>query len=185
MILNLLKRRWISVSMLSALRTLPDQFSVYMLTHQNDKIPVAVLDGTERWVKAISVEFMDGRKVSTYTINERFPESIMVDIGKFVAEHQLKNQPNKHDLQSMQSVAATNTAKTLGIDNNIDQLPRQITFHLNDYGTNERENMIAYLSSVDASSVDVSINLDFSRCSKEQLEANEDFLMFAGAITGK
>lgn len=185
MIYNLLKFRWISESMLSALRILPDQFSVYMLTHQNDKIPVAVLTGTERFVKAIVVEFMDGRKVETYTINERFPEPIMVDIGKFVTEHQIKNQPKKHDLQSMQSIAATNTAKNLGIDNNIDQLPRQITFNLNDYTTSERERMIAYLQAVDSSSVDVVINLDFSKCSKEQLESNEDFLLMAGAISTK
>lgn len=185
MIVNIFKRCWITESMLNALRCLPDQFSVYMLTHQNDRIPISVVTGTERWVKAIQVEFMDGRKSVTYTISERFPEVIMVDIDRFVEQYAMLNQPNKADLQQIQSAALQETVRELGIDNNIDNQSRQLTFHLNDYTQTEREKIIAYLQVVDFSTVDISINADFSRCTKEQMERNSDFLILANAATMK
>lgn len=184
MIHNLLKRRWISTSTIASLSVIPDQFSVFMITNQNDKIPVNKLSGKERWVKALAIEFMDGRKIATFTVNDLNADAILPKIKQFVEQHQIKGHL-KADLQKMQDESMRNTTQTLGIDNNIETLPRQITFHLNDYNKDEREKMIAYLSSVDSSSVDVVINLDFSRCSKEQLEGNDDFLLFAGAITGK
>lgn len=186
MFINVFGRQWIKPNHLTTLKTLPDQFSAFMVTHQNRLIPIASVTGNERWVKAIVVEFMDGRKTKSFMIdgpNELDMASHIIEINEFVADYGIKNQPKKRDLQTMQSAAVNSTEKTLGIYNDIEALPRQLTFHLNDYTTEERERIIAYLNSVDDKSVDVVVNLDFSRCSKEQLERNDDFLMFAKAMT--
>ena len=185
MIYNPLKLRWLSSSMLVYLRNLPDQFDVFMVTHQCDVVPISKVRGTERWVKSIRIDFM-GRSIQSYNINnthdiDRYYQSITM----LIDEYKIKTPINKAMLVKNQDQSLKETTDALGIDNNIDNLPRQLSFHLNDYTRSEREKLIAYLSSVDSSSVDVIINIDFSRCNNEQLQSNSDFITMSNAITNK
>ena len=184
MYINLFARRWCSPEMIDYLRFVPSEFKIRMVTHQNETIDRFYLTYRERWVKCLVVEFMDTGRCWTMTIdgpmtdeqgkNRIFALRTWIDSIKFKSK-----QPEQ--IKELQESAARETEKALGIDNNIDRLPRAVTFHLNDYRQDERSKMLAYLATVDSSSVDVVINLDFSRCSKEQLESNADFLMMSSA----
>ncbi len=184
MYINLFARRWCSPDLIDFLHNLPIEFKVRMITHQNEMVNECRLNYRERWVKCVIVEFMDTGRCWTYPIDGPMTESQgknCIDVlTTWINGIKFKTkQPEK--INDLQESAARETEKALGIDNNIDRLPRAVTFHLNDYHQDERNKMLAYLATVDSSSVDVVINLDFSRCSKEQLESNADFLMMSSA----
>ena len=181
MIWNPLHMTWLPKSQLSFLKNVSDQFKVDVITHHNDVIPINFVVGTESWVKAIRITHIGSNKEFYCDIDKRL---ILLPDGVygFIQTYSMSNQPSRPKLEAIQEAALKNTAKQLGIDNNIDSLPRQMTFHLNDYGPTERKAMIAYLSSVDSSSVDVVISMNFSNCTVEQLQSNDDYLMMAEII---